>query len=93
MLGFCHRNLPCYSPSPPPSSSLSLNRCEAGDLARKFGPLPPDGKLNIMDTTGQIDLEGLYSIVGRSVVIHEEGSHDYFECGTIRSQDELNGEF
>ena len=80
------------SPLPSPSPSLSLS-CEAGDLAGRFGPLPVNGQLEAMDTTGQIDLDGFYSIVGRSVVIHQVGTNANFECGTIISQEELDGQF
>ena len=78
-------------PSPPPLSLPSLS-CEAGDLAGRLGPLPVNGQLNMVDTTGQIDLNGFYSIVGRSIVIHEVGTNDNFECGTIISQEELDGQ-
>ena len=49
------------------------------------------GQLDEVDSTGQIRLQGTFSIVGRSVVIHEEGTNDNFECGTIRHQMELDG--
>jgi Cu/Zn superoxide dismutase len=65
--------------------------CEFGDLAGRLGPLPSDGQLDAIDSTGEIDLQGTYSIVGRSVVIHEAGTNDNFECGTIRHQMELDG--
>ena len=55
--------------------------CEAGDLAGKFGPLTMDGQVDVTDTTGQLVLNGRYSIIGRSVVVHVQG----LECGTIRS--------
>ena len=81
------------SPSPPLPPPPSLPpRCEAGDLAGRLGPLPQSGQLNELDSTGNIVLEGLNSIVGRSVVIHEMGTNNNFECGTIRPQEELDGE-
>jgi len=62
--------------------------CEAGDLAGKFGPLDSGGQINVVDTTGQLVLDGRYSIIGRSVVIHAvDGTN--FECGTIRSEEDM----
>lgn len=78
-------------PSPPPTLPPPLS-CEAGDLAGRLGPLPANGQLNMVDTTGQIDLDGFYSIVGRSIVIHQVGTNANFECGTIISQEELDGQ-
>ena len=49
------------------------------------------GQLDAVDSTGDIRLQGTFSIVGRSVVIHEVGTNDNFECGTIRHQMELDG--
>ena len=79
---------PSLSHPLPPTSS-----CEAGDLAGRLGPLPANGQLDAMDTTGNIDLDGFYSIVGRSVVIHQVGTNVNFECGSIISQQELDGQF
>ena len=70
------------------------HRCEAGDLAGKFGPIDGTngiGQVNVTDTTGQLRLEGPISIIGRSVVIHDvDGSN--FECGTIRSMRDIGSE-
>lgn len=77
------------SPSPPPPTCLPC-RCEYGDLAGRLGLLPANGRLTVVDTTGDIKLEGATSIVGRSVVIHEPGGPN-FECGTIRLREELEG--
>jgi len=67
--------------------STNTPRCEAGDLAGKFGPLDSGGQINVVDTTGQLVLDGRYSIIGRSVVIHAvDGTN--FECGTIRSEED-----
>ncbi|CAI8031417.1 hypothetical protein GBAR_LOCUS17832 [Geodia barretti] len=72
-------------------STSNPSSCEAGDLAGRLGPLPANGQLDAMDTTGNIDLDGFYSIVGRSVVIHQVGTNVNFECGSIISQQELDG--
>ncbi|XP_064382299.1 uncharacterized protein LOC135331162 isoform X2 [Halichondria panicea] len=61
--------------------------CELGDLFGKFGPIPAGGMLTGVDSTG-LALEGRYSIVGRSVVIHHHLDSSNFECGTIRYMDE-----
>ena len=69
-------------------------RCEAGDLAGKFGPLTATNQpLTLLDNTGTLFLRGQHSIIGRSIVIHRHGSNKNFECGTIRSQNEINGKF
>lgn len=69
---------------------LSLSsRCEAGDLAGKFGRLSADGDFSGTDDTGTLFLEGRYSIVGRSIVIHSAVDGSNFECGTIRSIEEI----
>ena len=47
--------------------------------------------MDVIDTAGDIQLRGLDSIIGRSVVIHERGTNANFECGTITTMNELNG--
>ena len=70
------------------------HRCEAGDLAGRFGPIDGTngvGQVDVTDNTGELQLEGIYSIIGRSVVIHDvDGSN--FECGTIRSVRDIGSE-
>ena len=45
----------------------------------------------MIDTTGELVLDGRYSIIGRSVVIHAvDGTN--FECGTIRSAEDNTSE-
>ena len=61
-----------------------LGRCEAGDLAGKFGPLMQHNNLDVTDTTGQLALSGPQSILGRSVVVHSSVDGRNFECGTIQ---------
>lgn len=61
-----------------------------GDLAGKFGPIPINGMLTVDDTTG-LSLAGRYSIIGRSIVIHNHLDNSNFECGTIRYMDEQSG--
>lgn len=63
--------------------------CEAGDLAGKFGPLMPGRMLDEIDNTSTLFLRDQYSIIGRSVVIHQHGDGSNFECGTIRSVAEM----
>ena len=73
-------------------TNTHTHRCEAGDLAGKFGPIDGrDGMVNVTDTTGQLRLQGPISIIGRSVVIHDvDGTN--FECGTIRSIRDIGSE-
>ena len=61
-----------------------LGRCEAGDLAGKFGPLMQHNNLDVVDSTGQLTLSGPLSILGRSVVVHSSVDGSNFECGTIQ---------
>ena len=61
-----------------------LGRCEAGDLAGKFGPLVQHDNLDVVDSTGQLTLSGPLSILGRSVVVHSSVDGSNFECGTIQ---------
>ena len=73
---------PCCTPT---------GRCEAGDLAGKFGPLMPDTPVTVTDMTGSLFLRDRFSIIGRSVVIHNSEDGSNFECGTIRSMAEIDG--
>ena len=68
-----------------------VDRCEAGDLAGKFGALTPHNDLNVVDSTGDLTLTGPYSIVGRSVVVHSNVDGTNFECGTIQLQPQTTG--
>ncbi len=68
----------------------AMCRCEAGDLAGKFGLLMPNTLFNMTDETGNLFLRDTNSIVGRSVVIHRHDGST-FECGTIHSKTELAG--
>jgi len=61
-------------------------RCEAGDLSGKFGPLTA-GNFTYVDTDPEFQLEGRYSIVGRSVIIHPPGG-GHLACGNVY----LNGD-
>ena len=61
-----------------------FGRCEAGDLAGKFGPLVQHNNLDVVDSTGQLALSGPLSILGRSVVVHSSVDGSNFECGTIQ---------
>lgn len=56
--------------------------CEAGDLSGKFGQLNSSTVINFLDDT-TLAVSGRYSIIGRSVVIHEPLGANFI-CGTIR---------
>ena len=60
-------------------------RCEAGDLSGKFGCLVTTSAASIVSYTSnddELQLQGQYSIIGRSVVIHNpDGSR--LACGNI----------
>jgi hypothetical protein len=51
----------------------------------------PDSILMETDMTGSLFLRDQFSIIGRSVVIHDAVDGSNFECGTIRSVAEQNG--
>ena len=62
------------------SSNHSL--CEVGDLSGKFGPLHANSLVNETYIDEYLSLYGVYSIVGRSVVIHRnDGSR--WVCANI----------
>ena len=65
-------------------SFMIHNRCEAGDLAGKFGNLMPSVDVDVTDVTGELQLSGPYSIIGRSLVIHSPSDGSNFECGTVK---------
>lgn len=70
-----------------------FHRCGAGDLAGKFGLLMPGQNFSVVDNTGMLMLEGINSIVGRSVVIHSNQGRSDFVCGTVRRSEELTGTY
>ena len=70
---------------------LFYSRCEAGDLAGKFGPLMPNTAFDMVDNSSTLFLNNRYSIVGRSIVIHQHLDSTNFECATIRSVREMGG--
>ena len=72
-------SLPLY-PFLPTLLSFTDHSCEYGDLAGRFENLKEDGFLRVTDTTGQLKLK---DIIGRSVVIHKEGTNEILTCGTI----------
>lgn len=58
----------------------------------KFGPLRPDVPfVTVVDNTSTLFLRNLYSIIGRSIVIHDHRDNANFECATIVSAAELGG--
>ena len=65
---------------PLPFTSFSEHRCEYGDLSGRLGTIPMNGMLFGVDNTQQLMLN---DIIGRSIVIHKEGSTDVLACGTI----------
>ena len=66
------------------STSCSSNRslCEVGDLSGKFGPLHANSLVNETYIDEYLPLYGVYSIVGRSVVIHRNDSSRWV-CANI----------
>jgi len=56
--------------------------CEAGDLSGKFGSLMTTGNASYVSTDDELQLQGRYGIIGRSIVIHNpDGSR--LACGNI----------
>jgi len=63
-------------------------RCEAGDLSGKFGCLVTSGNASYVSADEELQLQGRYSIIGRSVVIHNpDGSR--LACGNIVIEDDF----
>ena len=63
-----------------------------GDLEGKFGPLPPDGQVDVVDDTGELNLSGRYSIIGRPINIHDNvDSTVHLACSTIRLLNQKEG--
>ena len=66
-------------------------QCEVGDLSGKFGNFPSAASIRETYTDQYLDLYGVYSILGRSIVIHfENGSR--FVCANIRENTYMNEE-
>ena len=57
--------------------------CEVGDLSRKFGPLYPNSTMNVIFVDEYLPLYGVYSIVGRSVVIRRK-NYGRWVCANIQ---------
>ena len=56
--------------------------CEAGDLSGKFGDLVTSENASYVSTDDELQLQGRYGIIGRSIVIHNpDGSR--LACGNI----------
>ena len=73
-------------------SDCQMNKslCEVGDISGKFGNLNDStSSLTLMDDS--ITLYGLYSIIGRSVVLHTDGSR--YICANIGYPDESDDTF
>ena len=68
------------------SPTTPLN-CQAGDLSRKFGYLQP-GNLTFIDSDPELQLIGLHSVIGRSLVIHGTYKYGYRACGNIYLDDD-----
>ena len=76
---FMANSRPNYSTS---CSSNNHSLCEVGDLSGKFGPLHANSLVNKTYIDEYLPLYGVYSIVGRSVVIHRnDGSR--WVCANI----------
>ena len=65
------------------SPTTPLN-CQAGDLSGKFGNLQP-GNQTFIDSDQELQLTGLYSIIGRSLIISRSR---YLACGNIYLDDD-----
>ena len=62
--------------------------CEIGDLSGKFGPLNSSSPLlNVTYLDSDLSLYGVYSVIGRSIVIHRADS-SRFVCANIGYPDE-----
>lgn len=62
-------------------------QCEAGDLSGKYGCLVTTGGGSYMSNDDELQLQGRYGIIGRSVVIHNpDGSR--LACGNIVIEDD-----
>ena len=76
---------PFMASSQPDYSAVCMNNrslCEVGDLSGKFGPLNPDSMTSEVYEDVFLPLYGVYSIVGRSVVIHR-GDGARWVCANI----------
>lgn len=65
-------------------------QCEAGDLSGKFGCLvtaPTAGIVSYMSNDNELQLQGRYNIIGRSVVIHNR-DNSRLACGNIVIDDD-----
>ena len=62
-------------------NSLYPLMCEAGDLSGKFGDLQA-GNFTFIDDDPEFQLQGRYSIIGRSIIIHPPG-HGHLACANI----------
>ena len=70
------------------NSSYPL-RCEAGDLSGKFGGLQA-GNFTFIDNDPELQLQGRYSVVGRSIIIHPPGGHGHRACANIHLDEDDN---
>lgn len=65
-------------------------QCEAGDLSGKFGCLVTSSAADVISYISndeELQLEGRYGIIGRSVVIHNPGG-SRLACGNIVIEDD-----
>ena len=62
--------------------------CEAGDLSGKFGDLT-EGNSTFFDNDPEFQLQGRYSVIGRSIVIHPPG-HGHLACANIHLDEDDN---
>ena len=61
----------------------SAASCEIGDLSGKFGNFPSAASISETYEDPRLDLFGVYSIIGRSIVIHFENASRWV-CANIR---------
>ena len=79
-------NNPTYSADCNPQNR---EMCEVGDISGKFGNFPSRATVTQQLSDDLLDLYGVFSIIGRSIVIHrEDGSR--FVCANIGYPDSLD---
>ena len=76
------------STSPKPDTNESLDKYEVGDLSGRYGGLHGKNSFDNTAMDANIPLYGLYTILGRSIVIHEDAKgNPRFACADIAPND------
>ena len=70
-------------------SMATPQNCEIGDISGKFGNFSNDATVTQQLSDDNLDLYGVYSIIGRSIVIHFE-NNSRFVCANIGYPDSLD---